>query len=137
MKNLIAINIGSQTTKFSSGSLKAKKNKYKTKDFQINILLNDITDRNLPSVIQYKEINRLFGGSTKLGYRKYNLSTFNNLSRLIGFIYKLKINDEETKYFITKDNYNKEEGTFNFSFNEKEYKLFGDNIVCSFLSKLD
>ena len=137
MKNLIAINIGSQTTKFSSGFLKAKKKKYKTKDFQINILLNDIIDRNLPSVIQYKEINRLFGGLTKLGYRKYHLSTFNNLSRLIGFIYKLKINDDETKYFITKDNYNKEEGTFNFSFNEKEYKLFGDNIVCSFISKLD
>ena len=137
----IGINIGSQITKFSSGFIPSNKVKYKTNDLQINQLLNDILDRNLPSIIQYKESNRLYGSSTILGYKRYNLSTFNNLSRFIGFIYKLKINDEEEKYFITNNNFNKEEGTFNFYFKEKgiekAFKIYGDDLVCSFLSKLD
>ena len=88
---MIGINIGSQLTKFSSGNIISKKEIYKAKDFKINPLLNDILDRVFPSIIQYKENIQLFGTSTQLGYKKYNLSTFNNLSRFIGFFYNFRL----------------------------------------------
>ena len=134
---MIGINIGSQLTKFSSGNIISKKEIYKAKDFKINPLLNDILDRVFPSIIQYKENIQLFGTSTQLGYKKYNLSTFNNLSRFIGFFYNFRINIQEKKYFLTTKNYNDYDGTFKFKLSDKEYKIYGDNCVISFLSKID
>ena len=134
---MIGINIGSQLTKFSSGNIISKKEIYKAKDFKINPLLNDILDRVFPSIIQYKENIQLFGTSTQLGYKKYNLSTFNNLSRFICFFYNFKINIQEKKYFLTTKNYNDYDGTFKFKLSDKEYNIYGDNCVISFLSKID
>ena len=134
---MIGINIGSQLTKFSSGNIISKKEIYKAKDFKLNPLLNDILDRVFPSIIQYKENIQLFGTSTQLGYKKYNLSTFNNLSRFIGFFYNFRINKQEKKYFLTTKNYNDYDGTFKFKLSDKEYKIYGDNCVISFLSKID
>ncbi len=110
---MIGINIGSQYTKFSASEVLCKKNNddvYHSKDFKLNQQLNDIIDRFFPSIIQFKENNRLIGESTKLGYKKYYLSTFNHLSRLIGYIYPIEINEYEIEYFINDDNY--EEGNF-------------------------
>ena len=114
---MIGINIGSQYTNFSAGNMNLEKTIYTPLDFKLNPLLNDHLDRVLESIIQYKENNRLFASSTKLGYKKYCLSTFNNLSRLIGFIYKLKINEEEQKYFLD-NNFDKEKGIFKFELNK-------------------
>ena len=134
---MIGINIGSQSTKFSASEELPNKEIYSVKDFKLNINLNDILDRFIPSIIQFKEKDLLFGQSTQLGYKKYCLSTFNNLSRLIGFVYELEINNKEMEYFITLDNYNKNLGNFFFTLNEKEHKFVGDYCVCAFLSKLN
>ena len=134
---MIGINIGSQSTKFSVSEELPNKEIYSVKDFKLNINLNDILDRFIPSIIQFKETNRLFGQSTQLGYKKYCLSTFNNLSRLIGFVYELEINNKEMEYFITLDNYVQQLGNFFFTLNEKEHKFVGDYCVCAFLSKLN
>ena len=109
---MIGINIGSQSTKFSASEELPNKEIYSVKDFKLNINLNDILDRFIPSIIQFKEKDLLFGHSTQLGYKKYCLSTFNNLSRLIGFVYELEINNKEMEYFITLDNYNEKLGNF-------------------------
>ena len=61
---MIGINIGSQSTKFSASEELPNKEIYSVKDFKLNINLNDILDRFIPSIIQFKETNRLFGQST-------------------------------------------------------------------------
>ena len=136
---MIGINIGSFLTKFTCGDVIDKnKDSYTFTDFKINPFLNDHLDRVIDSIIQYKENYILFGSNIYLGYKKYYLSTFNNLSRLIGFMYNIsKINNEEEKYFLTKENYDKEKGTFNFELNHIKYEITGDDCVCSYLSKID
>ncbi len=136
---MIGINIGSFLTKFSCGDIIHKnKEVYNYFDFKLNPLLNDHLERVLESIIQYKEKSILFASSTYLGYKKYCTSTFNNLSRLIGFMFNIsKINDEEKKYFLVNDNYDKEKGTFKFKFNNISYEITGDDCVCSYLKKID
>ncbi len=134
---MIGINIGAQTTKFSGGFLTSKKERYETSDFKINPFLNDILDRVNLSIIQFKEANIFFSNSTKLGYKKYYKSTFENLSRLIGFSYNLGINKKEIDYLYTSDNYNKENNTFNFKLKEKEYSITGEQIVYAYINEID
>ena len=135
---MIGINIGSQLTKFSASEKLPEKNKndvYHSKDFKLNQKLNDIVDRVFPSIIQFRENNRLIGESTKLGYKKYYLSTFNHLSRLIGYIYPIEINEYEIEYFINDDNY--ENGNFEFKLNGKNFRISGDYCVCAFINEID
>ena len=134
---MIGINIGAQTTKFTGGFLTSKKERYETSDFKINPFLNDILDRVNLSIIQFKEANIFFSNSTKLGYKKYYKSTFENLSRLIGFSYNLGINKKEIDYLYTFDNYNKENNTFNFKLKEKEYSLTGEQCVYAYINEID
>ena len=136
---MIGINIGSQLTKFSAIEIMMDKKDdvYHSKDFKLNQNLNDFTDRVIPSIIQFREKDRLIGETTKLGYKKYYLSTFNNLSRLIGYIYPIEINDLEINYFITKENYNSKDGNFNFKLNEKKFHFTGDYCVCAFINEID
>ena len=128
---MIGINIGAQTTKFSGGFLTSKKERYETSDFKINPFLNDILDRVNLSIIQF------FSNSTKLGYKKYYKSTFENLSRLIGFSYNLGINKKEINYLYTFDNYIEENNTFNFKLKEKEYSLTGEQCVYAYINEID
>ncbi len=135
---MIGINIGSQLTKFSVSEILPEKNKndvYHSKDFKLNQKLNDFVDRVFPSIIQFRENDRLIGESTKLGYKKYYLSTFNHLSRLIGYIYPIEINEYEIEYFINDDNY--ENGNFEFKLNGKNFKISGDYCVCAFINEID
>ena len=134
---MIGINIGSQLTKFSAIEIMMDKKDdvYHSKDFKLNQNLNDFTDRVIPSIIQFREKDRLIGETTKLGYKKYYLSTFNNLSRLIGYIYPIEINDLEIEYFISDDNY--KDGNFNFKLNEKKFHFTGDYCVCAFINEID
>ena len=134
---MIGINIGSQLTKFSAIEIMMDKKDdvYHSKDFKLNQNLNDFIDRVIPSIIQFREKDRLIGESTKLGYKKYYLSTFNNLSRLIGYIYPIEINDLEIEYFISDDNY--KDGNFNFKLNEKKFHFTGDYCVCAFINEID
>ena len=136
MKEFIGINIGSLLTKFSSCEPLQEKTIYNALDFKLKIILNDIIDRVLPSIIQYKENNTIFiGQSAKLGYKKYYLSTFENLSRFLGLSNDFRINDFEKKYFITSENF--EKGCFNFILNNDKYQLLADYIVFQFIEELD
>ena len=133
---MIGFNIGSQITKYSSGKLTSQKEIYTIKDFQINQLINDFNDRVILSIIQFKHSNILYGALTKTNYKKYYLSTFDNLSRLIGFIYNIKINQKETEYFNTDENYDNENTLFTFKLNNDVYKIPCEYCVCIFLSKI-
>ena len=136
MEEYIGINIGALLTKFSVCEPLSKKQIYNSKDFKLKLELNDIIDRILPSMIQYKENNiTLIGRSTKLGYKKYYLSTFENLSRFIGLGNKCGIFEEEKKYFLTLNNFN--DGVFNFNLNNQEYTYPVDNIVYEFIKQID
>ena len=135
---MIGINIGSKLTKFSASEKLPEKNKndvYHSKDFKLNQKLNDIAERVFPSIIQFRENDRLIGELTKLGYKKYCLSTFNHLSRLIGYIYPIEINEYETEYFINDDNY--KNGNFEFKLNGKNFRIAGDYCVCAFINEID
>ena len=133
---MIGINIGSQNTKFSAGNLICVKDVYSAYDFKMNQTLNDYVDRFILSIVQFKEDNILIGESTKLGYKKYNLSTFENLSRLIGFRYDLGINKEEHKYLYSNKNYIKEENKFKFNLKNIEYSITGDYLVYAFINEV-
>ena len=132
---MIGFNIGAQTTKFSLGKVSSNKIIKNLNDFKENILLNNNSEKIILSIIQFKESERLYGESSKLN-KNYYLSTFNNLSRLIGFMYNLEMNNIETKYFNTLDNYDKELTAFYFNFNSNFYKFPSEYCVCAFLSKV-
>ena len=136
MKEFIGINIGALLTKFSAIEPLKEKEIYNEKDFKLKLVLNDIIDRVLPSIIQYKENNTIFiGQSTKLGYKKYYLSTFDNISRLLGLVYNYGINELEKKYFITLENF--EVGCFNFIIDNIKYQQPADYFVFTFIQQLD
>ena len=136
MKEFIGINIGALLTKFSAIEPLKEKEIYNEKDFKLKLVLNDIIDRVLPSIIQYKENNTIFiGQSTKLGYKKYYLSTFDNLSRLLGLVSNNGINELEKKYFLTLENF--EIGYFNFIIDNIKYQQPADYFVFSFIEQLD
>ena len=136
MKEFIGINIGALLTKFSAIEPLKEKEIYNEKDFKLKLVLNDIIDRVLPSIIQYKENNTIFiGQSTKLGYKKYYLSTFDNISRLLGLVYNYGINELEKKYFITLENF--ELGCFNFIIDNIKYQQAADYFVFTFIQQLD
>ena len=134
---MIGINIGSQNTKYSAGDLIYVKDIYSTTDFKLNPILNDYLERVILSIIQFKDDNNFIGESTKLGYKKYYLSTFENLSRFIGFRYDLGINKEEFKYLYTHENYIKEENKFKFKIKNNEYSITGDYLVYAFLNEIN
>ena len=133
---MIGFNIGAQTTKFSSGKLTTQKEIYTINDFQINQLLNDYNYRVISSIIQFKNSVLLYGDLAKTNNKIYYLSTFDNLSRLIGFIYNIKINEKEVKYFNTIENYDKEHTSFFFTLNKNEYRFPCEFCVSIFLSKI-
>ena len=136
---MIGINFGCQKTTICNGVLKNEilnKKKFNNKDFEINLLMNSQGDRCISSIIQFKETNRLYSENTKLGIKRYYLSSFHDLPRFIGFIYDLEINNKEIKYFNTDENYDKKNHIFFFTQNKKKIELKAEFIVNSFLSHL-
>lgn len=136
---MIGINFGCQKTTICNGVLKNEilnKKKFNNKDFEINLLMNSQGDRCISSIIQFKETNRLYSENTKLGIKRYYLSSFHDLPRFIGFIYDLEINNKEIKYFNTDENYDKKNHLFFFTQNKKKIELNAEFIVNSFLSHL-
>ena len=136
---MIGINLGCQKTTICNSEEKEKsikKEKYNNMDFKINILMNSQGDRCISSIIQFKEKNRLYSENTKLGIKRYYLSSFQDISRLIGFMFDLEINNKEIKYFNTDKNYDREKHLFFFTQNKKKIELNAEFIVNSFLSHL-
>ena len=136
---MIGINLGCQKTTICNSEEKEKsikKEKYNNMDFKINILMNSQGDRCISSIIQFKEKNRLYSENTKLGIKRYYLSSFQDISRLIGFTFDLEINNKEIRYFNTDKNYDRENHLFFFTQNKKKIELNAEFIVNSFLSHL-
>ena len=133
MEEMIGISIGSQLTKFSAReALPQKENGiYDYNDFKIKLDLNDILDRVLPTTLQIKENNILIGQTTQLGHKKYYLSTFENLLRLID------LNDKEKEYFITLENYDEYYKCFKFTINGQKQVIEGKHLLKEFLRQLD
>ncbi len=130
---MIGISIGSKLTKFSAReALPQKENGiYDYNDFKIKLDLNDILDRVLPTTLQIKENNILIGQTTQLGHKKYYLSTFENLLRLID------LNDKEKEYFITLENFIEEFECFKIINNGNEQVIEGEHFLIEFLRQLD
>ena len=133
MEEMIGISIGSQLTKFSAReALPQKENEiYDYNDFKIKLDLNDILDRVLPTTLQIKENNILIGQTTQLGHKKYYLSTFENLLRLID------LNDKEKEYFITLENYDEYYNCFKFTINGQEQIFEGKHSLILYTQTSD
>ena len=92
----LGINIGSSKTVYSIFSKQNEK-------YMINVLLMNNSKRIVPSVICYKKENTLFGDDCT-NYLQKNINTsFNNLSRLIGFNKEDNLFKEELKYMFNKE----------------------------------
>ena len=92
----LGINIGSSKTVYSIFSKQNEK-------YMINVLLMNNSKRIIPSVICYKKENTLFGDDCT-NYLQKNLNTsFNNLSRLIGFNKEDNLFKEELNYMFNKE----------------------------------
>jgi molecular chaperone DnaK (HSP70) len=92
----LGINIGSSKTVYSIFSKQNEK-------YMINVLLMNNSKRIIPSVICYKKENTLFGDECT-NYLQKNLNTsFNNLSRLIGFNKEDNLFKEELNYMFNKE----------------------------------
>ena len=97
--NLISlgINIGASKTVYSIFS--KINNKYVS-----NVLLMNNSSRIIPSIICYTKAHRLFGDNS-ISSLKQNLNTsYNNLSRLIGYNKNDNIFKEEIKFMFSKEN---------------------------------
>ena len=112
----LGINIGAFKTVYSTFSLN------ENKKYIYQVLLMNESSRIIPSIICYSN-HRDFGENSK-SFLKQNLKTsFNNISRLIGFD---NSNEEELKYM-----YNKEGNM------EKIKEIGNKNIIADFLSLIN
>ena len=112
----LGINIGAFKTVYSTFSLN------ENKKYIYQVLLMNESSRIIPSIICYSN-HRDFGENSK-SFLKQNLNTsFNNISRLIGFD---NSNEEELKYM-----YNKEGNM------EKIKEIGNKNIIADFLSLIN
>ena len=112
----LGINIGAFKTVYSTFSLN------ENKKYIYQVLLMNESSRIIPSIICYSN-HRDFGENSK-SFLKQNLNTsFNNISRLIGFD---NSNNEELKYM-----YNKEGNM------EKIKEIGNKNIIADFLSLIN
>ena len=126
--NLISlgINIGASKTVYSIFS--------KINDKYIShVLLMNNSSRIIPSIICYTKDHRLFGENS-ISSLKQNLSTsYNNLSRIIGFdnsdLYK-----EELKYMFTKDNNINDYNFYCYDKNQKKQIIKSEYIIADYLS---
>jgi len=96
----LGINIGSFKTVYSVNTKKNEK-------FVSEVLLMNDYSRIIPSIICYTKTHRLFGENS-LSFLKQNLNTsYNNLSRIIGYDKNLKVfKDEKLFNFNTLENTN-------------------------------
>ena len=104
----LGINIGSLKTVYSIFS--KINNKYVT-----NVLLMNNSSRIIPSIICYSKTHRLFGDNSISSLSQNLDSSYNNLSRLIGFDNKIKIYNDEIIYAFDKKENNNE-----YKFNIKD-----------------
>ena len=123
----LGINIGSLNTVYSIFGKKEGR-------FQTNVLLSDVSKRTIPSQICYSDTHRLYGDTASSLMKKYNTTSYSNLSRLIGFKYNLPIFQNEINSFFYYGSYFKESNHFKY-FNN--YYLNSENIIADYISLIN
>ncbi len=128
----IGINIGASKTLYSF---------YKEENRKLVshvLLINENSSRSIPSIVCYTKSHRLFGDNS-LSSLKQNLDTsYNNLSRLIGFD-NSKSFESELKYLYRKDK-NKKTNEYKFyCYNEKAEKkeIESELLLSDYLSLIN
>ena len=124
----IGINIGSFKTVYSLFS-NIEKNYFK------KVLESDNSKRNFSSKICYTDSRRLFGFSSSPYIKKFLNSSYNNLSRLIGFD-NCEIYNKELPFMINPVE-SFEQVFFNFPKKNENEKLTDVNILVDYLSLIN
>ena len=124
----LGINIGSSKTVYSIfGKINGK--------FLTHVLLMNNSSRIIPSIICYTNTHRLIGDNSINSIKQYLDSSYNNLSRLIGFENNKFINNELKFGFGVNDNIN----NFNFYWKNgnNKYKNKSEYLISDFLSLIN
>ena len=126
---MIGINIGSMNTIYSSVE------KDKNGNFESKVLLSDVSQRTIPSIISFNENQRLFGEIAKNSLKKNINSSFIDISRLIGIDSNSKFFQKElNEFYYIGPKYNTNLNGFNIN---NQYNLTFNDIICSFLDKIN
>ena len=126
---MIGINIGSMNTIYSSVE------KDKNGNFESKVLLSDVSQRTIPSIISFSENQRLFGEIAKNSLKKNINSSFIDISRLIGIDSKSKFfQNEFNEFYYIGPKYNLNLNGFNIN---NQINLTFNDIICSFLDKIN
>ena len=124
----IGINIGSLKTVYSLFSNIGK-------EYLKKVLESDSSKRSFPSKICYTDSHRLFGFSSQPYIKKFINSSYNNLSRLIGFD-ECEIYIKELPFMINPVE-SFEKVNFNFPKKNETEKLTSINILVDYLSLIN
>ena len=122
---MLGISIGSQNTTVSFRN-ENENNAY--------LQLSDTSKRVCPSIISYTEKYRTIGDIAESSLKKYILTSFQYLNRLIGIDKNTNFEDKElNEYYFVGDDIN-ENNIINIKFENKNFELEYKNIIVGFLN---
>ena len=128
---MIGINIGSLNTIYC----RCEKN---NNLFSSKILLSEVSNRVIPSIISYTDTQRITGDISKNSLKKFSNSSFIYLSRLIGLIPETNFGKKELEYYYyIGPKLNKVSGQFDLEFNNNPVSVFRDDVIAAFLDKFN
>ena len=128
---MIGINIGSLNTIYC----RCEKN---NNLFSSKILLSEVSNRVIPTIISYTDTQRITGDISKNSLKKFSNSSFIYLSRLIGLIPETNFGKKELDYYYyIGPKLNKVSGQFELEFNNNKVSVFSDDVIAAFLDKLN
>ena len=122
----LGINIGGAKTVYSSFTI--ENGKLTTK-----VLLMNRASRIIPSIICYSNTHRLFGENSKSSLKQNLDSSYNNLSRLIGFDKNEPIFQDELKYMYINENKNIKNIKFYCKSNNNKEEIESECIIADFI----
>ena len=129
---MLGINIGSLNSTVTIGH---KQNS--SLNFKTELLLSETSARACPSILSFGETNRVIGDQAALVLRQKIKSSFQYISRFIGFDQKNPFNATElANYFYIGDKYNPENNKFSYTINGETREITPQEIVISFLHLL-
>ena len=129
---MLGINIGSLNSTVTLGQ-----NQNSALLFKTELLLSETSARACPSILSFGETNRVIGDQASLILRKNIKSSFQYISRYIGFDSKCPFSSTELKkYYYVGDKYNSDKNKFTYSVNGESQEISPEEIVVSFLHLL-
>jgi len=129
---MLGINIGSLNSTVTLGQ-----NQNSALLFKTELLLSETSARACPSILSFGETNRVIGDQASLILRKNIKSSFQYISRYIGFDSKCPFSSTELKnYYYVGDKYNSDKNKFTYSVNGESQEISPEEIVVSYLHLL-